>query len=411
MELFLLKLVALARPLISMRYGEEFFAILGIGLFGILVGAVLMRAAMQKSLRLSPIDGLILAFTTWVIARAVIYIDASYISQLTKLLVPLLSYIVVKNVVPDREEYRRMIFWIIVGFSVPTLLSAGQIASGVPEAVADVKYQTGLLRWQGAYSNSHNFGHSMTLLLMTLVLYVSLRGMHEGERQGMSPRAENVLLGILAAIALFCLYKSAVRTSVLGLLIFLGLYGYMQNKKALLLGGAALAVVAVVAAPLWIPALLHEFAPDRRGGEPELMELGSGRPTRWANDFAMYAQLPVDQQIAGIGIGVRSTSEDSEVGGHSDWLRILWDTGMVGFLLFVWLQILILRVILRMRGSERHVFLALFVAVNVMNVVSNSYIARIQVGQLYCMILAFIEIPPTRAQTERVPARATDQTA
>jgi hypothetical protein len=405
MELFLLKLVAFARPLISMRYGEAYFAVFGIGLFAILLGAVLMRAAMQKSLRLSPIDGLILAFTTWVVARALIYVDASYISQLTKLLVPLLSYIVVKNVIPDREEYRRMIFWIIVGFSVLTLLSAGLIASGNPGAVYAVKYQTGLLRWQGAYEGAHNFGHSMALFLMTSVLYISIRGIHKDGRYGVSPRAENVLLGILAAIALFCLYKSAVRSAVLGLLIFLGLYGYMQNRKALLLGGAALAVLAVVAAPIWIPALLHEFAPDRRGGDPEMMKLGSGRPERWANDIAMYAGLPIDQKIAGIGIGVRSTSEDDTVGGHSDWLRILWDTGIIGFVLFAWLQILILRAILRMRGSERYVFLALFAAVNVMMLVSNSYTLRIQVGQLYYMILAFIEIPQKKEQTEKAKAR------
>ena len=411
MELFLLKLVALARPLISMRFGEAFFAILGISLFGILVGAVLMRAAMQKSLRLSPIDGLILAFMTWCVARALIYIDASYISQLTKLLVPLLSYIVVKNVVPDREEYRRVIFWIILGFSVPTLLSAGLIAIGSSGAVDMVIYTTGVLRWQGAYDGSHNFGHSMTLFLMIMMLRVHLRGMHKAERHGVSPRAENVLLVFLAATALYCLYMSQVRSAVLGLLIFLGLYGYLQNKKALLLGGAALAVVAVVAAPFWIPVLLHEFAPHQRAGEPTLMKMGSGRPTRWANDIEMYTQLPIDQKLAGIGIGVRETSEDEEVGGHSDWLRILWDTGLIGFALFAWLQILILRAILRMRGSERYVFLALFAAVNVMMLVSNSYTLRIQVGQLYYMILAFIEIPPHRTQTERVTARATDQTA
>jgi O-antigen ligase len=303
-----------------------------------------------------------------------------------------------------------MIFWIIVGFSIPTLLSAGQIASGVPEAVDQVKYQTGIVRWQGVYSNPHNFGHSMTLLLMTSVLYVSLRGIHKDGRHGVSPRAENVLLGILAAIALFCLYKSAVRSAVLGLLIFLGLYGYMQNKKALLLGGAALAVVAVVAAPIWIPAILHEFAPDRRGGEPELMEMGSGRLNFWTNDFAKFIRLPIDQKIAGIGVGATDSSE-GEFLGHNDWLRIIWDTGIIGFVLFAWLQILILRAILRMRGRERHLFLALFAAVNVMMLVSNSYTLRIQVGQLYYMILAFIEIPPHRAQTERVPVRATDQTA
>jgi O-antigen ligase len=384
-----------------MRYGEAFFSILGISLFGILVGAVLMRAAMRQSLRLSTIDLLIFAFMTWCIARAVIYLDGSYISQLTKLLVPLLSYIVVKNVVPDRDEYRRLIFLIIVGFSIPTLLSAGQIALGVSDAVSAVKYQTGLLRWQGAYLGAHPLGHSMTLLLMTLVLYVSLRERHEGERQGVSLHAKNVLLGILAAIALFCLYKSAVRTAVLGLLVFLGLYGYLHNKKALLLGGATLAVVAVLSAPFWVPRLLHEFAPDRRGGEPELMEMGSGRLTFWTNDFSNFMRLPIDQKLAGIGIGVEFT-DAGEFQGHNDWLRIVWDTGIIGFALYAWLQILILRAILRMRGSERHVFLALFAAVNVMMAVSNSYVLRIQVSQLYYMILAFIEIPRQRLKNDDV---------
>ncbi len=405
MELFLLKLVALTRPVLSMRFGEEFFSLFGIGLFGILVVAVLIRAAVQQSLRMSPIDALILAFAAWSIARAVIYFDASYIGALAKLLIPLFSYIIVKNVVPDRGEYRRVIFWIIVGFSVPALVSAGLIATGSPGAIAQEMYQTGLLRWGGTYSNSHNFGHSMTLLLMTLVVYVSLRGVHEGERHGVSPRAENVLLAFLGATALYGLYMSQVRSAVLGLLVFAGLYGYLQNKKALVLGGAALAVVAVLAAPIWIPALLHEFAPDRRTGPIELMDIGSGRLVRWTNDIALYAQLPIDQQLAGIGIGTTDTPEGTW-GGHNDWLRIISDTGMIGFVLFAWLQILILRAILRIRERERYVFLALFAAVNVMMAVSNSYVLRIQVSQLYYIMLAFIEIPSNRAQTERVTVRA-----
>jgi O-antigen ligase len=142
-----------------------------------------------------------------------------------------------------------------------------------------------------------------------------------------------------------------------------------------------------------------------------MMKLGSGRPARWANDIALYAQLPLDEKIAGIGIGVRSTSDDDEVGGHSDWLRVLWDTGIIGFVLFAWLQILILRAILRMRGSERHIFLALFAAVNVMMLVSNSYTLRIQVGQLYYMILAFIEIPRRHLENDDAEMRTTTTVA
>lgn len=398
MELLLLKLAAFARPLFSMRFAEDFFALFGIGLFAVLVGAVLMRAAVGKSLRISPIDFVIVAFAGWCIARALIYHDGSYIGQLTKLLIAMLGYIIAKNVIPDRQEYRRVLVWIIVGFSVPTLLSATLIGTGNQGAVYWEMYQTGLLRWQGAYRGAHNFGHSMALFLMTLIVYVSLKQTTRDERVVSLLRFENAVLAALGAIALYCLYMSQVRSAVLGLLVFLTVYGAMHNKKALMLGAGAVAIVAAITAASWIPALLHEFAPDRQGDDPELMELGSGRPARWANDIAMYVRLPLDQKLAGIGIGADEAPDGSDVGGHSDWFRILWDTGAIGFVLFAWLQILILRAILRLHGIERHLFLALFAAVNVMMLVSNSYNLRIQVSQLYYIILAFIEIPPRSLQ-------------
>ena len=104
--------------------------------------------------------------------------------------------------------------------------------------------------------------------------------------------------------------------------------------------------------------------------------------------------------------GAHNTSDGSGIGGHSGWLRVLLETGIIGFALFAWFQILILRAILRMRGRERYVFLALLAAVNTMMLVSNSYALRIQVSQLYYIILAFIEIPPNRAQIEQVTVRA-----
>lgn len=404
MELLLLKLSAFARPILSMRFGEDYFALFGMGIFGVLIGAVLVRAAVGQSLRLSSIDGLIVAFAAWCVARALIYSDGSYVSELAKLLIPMLGYIVAKNVIPDRQEYRRLLVWIIVGFSIPAFVSAALILLGSPAAVYNEMYQTGLLRWRGAYDGAHNFGHSMTLFMMTLVLYFMLKSTGKDERQISSSRVENAVLGCLGTIALYCLYMSQVRSAVLGLLIFLGVLGFLHNRKALLLGGAALAIVAVVTAASWIPALLHEFAPDRRGGQPELMELGSGRPARWANDMALYARLPLDQKLAGIGIGVDEGPKGSSVGGHSDWLRILWDTGLIGLALFVCLQILIFRTILRMHGTQRHVFLAIFAAVNVMMLVSNSYTLRIHVSQLYYVILAFIEIPARSMQPEAVQA-------
>lgn len=380
-----------------MRFGEDFFALFGVALFLALLGAVLVRTAVGKTLRVSAIDGLIVAFAFWCIARALIYADASYVSQLTKLLIPLIGYMVAKNVVPDWEQYRRVIVWIIAGFSMPTLVSAALIAIGSPGAIQTEVYETGLLRWQGAYSHSHTLGHSMTLLLMTLVVHVSLRGTGE-RRSGPAARIEDALLALLGIVAAYCLYMSQVRSAVLGLLVFLGFYGFLHNRKALLLAGSGMALVAAATASEWVPALLHEFAPNRRTGPIDLMHVGSGRLVRWSNDISVYVGLPLDQKIAGIGIGVANTMDGDWIGGHSDWLRVLWDTGLVGFALFVGLQILILRSILRLDQRERQVFLPLFVAVNVMMLVSNSYNLRIQVAQVYYIILAFIEIPRTQSR-------------
>ena len=61
MELFLLKLVALFRPLASMEYVEPLFSVLGVGLFALLFAAVLIKAALNKSLRMSAVDGAIVA--------------------------------------------------------------------------------------------------------------------------------------------------------------------------------------------------------------------------------------------------------------------------------------------------------------------------------------------------------------
>jgi len=405
MELFLLKLVALFRPVASIKYAEALFDVLGIGLFAILFAAVLMKAALNKSLKLSLIDGVIFAFTVWCVAISVTYYEGTKIGEVAKLLVPVLSYTLVKNVVPDQREYTRLLFWMIVGFSVPTIVSAVLVVTGSQAGIAGVMYWTGVTRWEGAYTNPHNFGHSMTLLMMTLVLYVALRGIPGRETVGVPRMIENTLIGLLGIVALYCLYKSEVRTAILGLLIFAAIYLYCYNKKLLVVGAIGLTVLAVATLPLWFATLLPELDMRRRGIEVESMSLGSGRPGLWMHDILVIAERPIDQQLAGAGIGNRAgfgVAED-QVYGHNDWLEIVTQTGLIGFGLFAMLQVLLLKAILRIPGKERYGFLALFFSVNVMMFVSNSYVWRIQVGHLYYMMLAYVELRQSlRPQVEQI---------
>lgn len=125
MELFLLKLVGLFRPLASLSYAATFFEIAGIALFGLLVVALLANSAMRKSLRFSSVDAAIVTFTLWCIAIYVIYFEAARISDVAKLVIPLLSFIVVKHVLHER--------------------------SGYEYGLDSIYYWTKLPRWRGAY--------------------------------------------------------------------------------------------------------------------------------------------------------------------------------------------------------------------------------------------------------------------
>jgi O-antigen ligase len=394
MELLLIYLVAVVRPLAAMRYGEQFYELFAIGLFGVLMLSLIANSAVSKSLRLSLIDGLIVAFTIWGIATSCIYYEGVAIGEVAKLLIPLLSYIAAKNVIQNTGQYRRLLLWMIVGFSVPTLMSGALILAGDPDSIQQIRYWTSLARWQGVYSGAHSLGHSMTLFLITLALYVSIEG--NGVRKPRVRLPTKVVFGFLAAVALYCLYMSAVRSALLGLLTFTVIFLYFNNRKALLAVTATLVVVASLTVPFWLPALLPEIDMRNRGIEVDDMSLGSGRPRIWLNDITVFYERPIDEQLAGAGIGNRY-QEDSEVRGHNDWLEMLTQTGIVGFLLFAALQFAILRRILRMEGKDKWAFFALFAAVSLMMLVSNAYAWRIQVSQLYYMILAFIELPMSRS--------------
>jgi O-antigen ligase len=411
MELFVLKLVALIRPLASIDIFEELYAAFAVGLFAVLTGALLLHVAIRQSLRLSIVDGMIAAFSVWCIAVSLIYYRQTVWGEVAKLLIPLISYTVVKNVVREREQYRRLLFWMIAGFGVPILLSAAEILTESADALYKVNYWTGIARWKGVYANAHTFGHSMTLFLMITAIYIKL-DLRVRAQSGAPQMFRNTVLGLLAIVALYCLYMSEVRTSVVGLLVFVATYAYFYNKKMLVVGALGLVMVGALTLPYWFATLLPELDMKERGMNISVMDLGSGRPRIWQNEFRVFLERPIDEQLAGDGIGNRRLEfADQTIRGHNDWLELLTQTGLVGFLLFGALQVQILRAILRMRSEERYAYLGLFAAVSVMMFFSNSYAWRIQVSHLYYMVLAFIEMPAIQEQREHAVAKGAINTA
>ncbi len=392
MEVFLLKAVVFARIISSFEYAAVAFDLAAIALFVIIVGLFFANMAVRKDVSFSAIDAAIVAFAVWCVAVSLIYFEDTRLRDVAKLLTPLLSYVVVKNVLKSDSDYGGVLFWAVAGFAIAIVGSAILIMRG--QGVDYVTYWTGIPRWQGVYTGAHTFGHSMVLFIMIAVIYLHIKKLSNGFRSAVAERTEKIVLVALVGLALFCLYASQVRTAMLGLVVFSVVCLYFLSKRKLVVFALALIGLAAASTPYWLPALFPDVVTLQQGRSDE-SNLASGRLTYWRHNLDIFADLSIDRKLAGVGIGNRAETmyvgKEEVLDSHNDWLDILMQTGIVGFMIFVVLQFFLLRAIFRLPAPTRVFFLAMFLAASVMMFVSDSYVWRVQVGHLYYIALAYVE--------------------
>jgi len=408
MELLLLKSLAFLRPILFIDTGARFsslnlFELAAILFSGIIFVAFAMRAATYKNLNLSVTDLMIGGFVFWCVAIYVIYIDKSHINVLAKFIIPPLTYVVAKSVIPSREEYLKMIWVLILGFSIPLFSSALLILHG--GGGESISYWTGVPRYEGVYNGAHDMSHNAAFLLMAIWLYLLLLKEKQIFVRDLSV-VTKMLLVLLVFTATYLLYNSHVRTTIVGLIVFGTVLLTTYYKRPLLIFAAA---AILVSSFMLSENIQKRFFPEGVWAEKvsdfDVSNYGSSRPLIWTSQIKVFFGLPVDQQLAGIGIG-NNLSEETGRGNdyilnkdtHNDFLRVMVHTGIVGLLLFVGLQLAILSRILRLESDVKYAFLAIFAAVIVMDLVSNSYVNRFGLGQMSYLVMAYVELPSKKGK-------------
>ena len=405
MEIFLLYLNAFLRPILSVDLTggrttiTEFSEVMelnnwaAIGLFVLLAVAFLSNTALRKNIRLSAVDLMIWMFGLWCMSIFVIYIDEANARETVKLLFPLFTYIVAKNVLRDRMQYQRMIAFMIIGFLLPVFWSAGMIMMGM--SIEEVNYWTQVPRFKGIYPAAHNMGHNMTFLLMVISVHVALKKpAEEASQHGRQLTKVHLPTLLLAITALYCLGMAQARTQIVATIAFLGYYLYVFQRKMFFVAASIGTVAAIAFAPLYFNNLFYEL--DKvTTGEWEADKLASARPMIWRDNLERYANISFDRQLAGVGIGNKTHLGGSSglMDSHNDYLDLMIQTGVVGLLLYIGLQITIFRKILALPGKEKHVFGAIFVVVVLMSIISNGYITRSAMAQMFFLTMAYIELP------------------
>ena len=394
----ILSFIYFLRPVSYVSLGSSFGGLRTLEWFAIISFALLIvigfcSLSKRKAFRITALDLLIFIYSLWILAAFIAYYNRAQTADVGKFILPFLTYVIVRNTISNKEKYLRLLWLMIIGFSVPTIISAVLITINKGIFVQD--YWTKLYRYTGVYPNPHDLGHNMTFLLMIIAVYMSLFSVHRKELVKISAWRKIFLIVIVAA-ALFCLYKSYVRTALLGLVVFMFVFLFFYSKKIMVSFGLTLAVAVISLWSVW--AVIFHDVVEVAQGERETVRIASGRPYIWKHNFEEFKKLPFDRKMAGVGPGNRShvlterTHKDNFWNSHNDYLEVLIQTGIVGFILFTTIQILLLRSILRIPGRERYAYFALFVAVTFMNFASNSYISRYGLGQSLYLVIIYSEI-------------------
>ena len=417
MESFLISLFYLARPMMSTQVditvgGLNFFEALTL-LFTIVLVVIAIGAGFRGSVKipLSVTERWMLAFIVWATVTSLFYYNIADFKTYVKWVLPLITFMILKRGIHSEVQYRNLVGLMIVGFSVPVVLSVVLIAKGLQ--LSKVVYATGVERFHGAYATIHDMGHSMTLLFVSMTIFILVSNTVSAKRTKTLTTTRNLFFVFMGLMAFYCLYKAQVRTAYLGIFIFIVVFLYQYSKKMLLLFTGLFIGSLIVFGAIYYAVFFDVVSAVR--GEKNIGTAGSGRIEMWENNWEIYSSLPIHRKFMGVGIGNKygtATWKDPDIRGHvvdshNDWFQVFIATGPVGFILMVGIYASLYSSILRIPGRERCAYVALFVSVVAMNAVSNSYFTRFALSQMFYMLMVYVEFAQYRRKVNVAGYKAT----
>jgi O-antigen ligase len=215
---------------------------------------------------------------------------------------------------------------------------------------------------------------------------------------------ELIVLAVVLTLGFYLLYATQLRNAYLGLTVFFIVFLYFYNKWLL---APFVVLFAAFIVFFWsaITVLFFDFFNPPDLG-PDLEIIGSGRKTMWTWALEGWRQAPLLNQITGMGVNywdihpTRKPTFGPSIDGtirpwpdpHNDFLFVLLSLGAIGLVIFVGLFGSILRAILAIPRKEKSALLGLFLAVMMMNVMSNSYITNFVLFQMFFMLMVYVDL-------------------
>ena len=221
------------------------------------------------------------------------------------------------------------------------------------------------------------------------------------------------------------LYLTQTRATLIVFGVFSLIYLYLSNRKSILFVGLVMLSVAVVLNPVALQRF-SEFSRlfsvffNNSPQEIDLSSVGSGRFGLWSNSMEAYLDHSLPEILLGLGFGYHwgltrgaysgfALVQGGYVDTHNDMLRILYQIGPFGLLLFLIMLYhgaktaywLIQNAKNKQQREAGAVLVALCVAIVINNVFSNGINSRTTFGWCFWALLAIAYIAKREILNER----------
>ena len=408
METILLNVMYFIRPILSMNVDKTVF---GLGMADIttmfftaclFVLFFIGSSASNRARSVSATEKWMLLFIVWISLASLQHYTVVDFRTFIKWILPLVTYMVMKRAISDRQQYARLLVFMVAGFSVPVLISAFDTARGL--GLHMEIYWTGLKRYHGVYANPHDLAHNMALVIIVLTIlhFITNSGI---VKQGKKLKIVRLfIITCLILMTFYNMYSAQVRTVYIGIVLFGMIILLLRSKKGLVIYIAA-GIFSVVIFSSTIYTIFFDVI-DAVEGKQDLVSAGSGRLDIWAHNWDIYSGLSIPNMILGVGIGNKvGTAGPAGLGqelvydSHNDWLTVLVEAGPLGLIFMLGVYWSLYARIRQLTGGEKAVYFSFFISVVIMNIASNSYLTRFPVAQTFYMLMVYLELNLTHMTT------------
>lgn len=355
---------------------------------------------------LDSLDRVMIFLIFWCLVVSVIRYEVTDFRLLMKWILPFVLYVLLRKVILNPREYLLCLRAMILGFLVVVVVNSVVIFRG--GGLIGISYWTGLARYYGLYQGSHEFGHNMAFIIMLIPAYFILSTVFTGRSEWKKKTWVLLASIVLFPLAIYGLFKSGVRTAIVGVVVYSMVLLFIYSKRLFALYIISASAALVIGLSFF--TLLFSDLP----GLPTAADKGiaSGRPDIWRHNLKIFSDLDIGEKMIGIGPGNILTSrematkfqgvdmlaDDEAMDSHNDFLKALMETGIVGLLAVVVFYLMLMRKALAIAGPARAVYVAIIAAVIIMNIASNSYLSRFGMGQMFAMLMLGLDMIGIKAQ-------------